>query len=45
MRGRSVRYAKKAMIVAPQPEPTEAGRLMPALRVRDFNFTSLSDAV
>jgi predicted Zn-dependent protease len=26
-------------------EPTEAGRLMPALRVRDFNFTSLSDAV
>src|SRR5688572_26811940 len=28
-----------------RPEPTEAGRLMPALRVRDFNFTSLSDAV
>lgn len=26
-------------------EPTEAGRLMPTLRVRDFNFTSLSDAV
>jgi predicted Zn-dependent protease len=26
-------------------EPVEAGRLMPALRVRDFNFTSLSDAV
>src|SRR3954471_21453259 len=25
MRRRSVRYAKKAMIVAPQPEPTEAG--------------------
>jgi predicted Zn-dependent protease len=28
-----------------RPEPTEVGRLMPALRVRDFNFTSLSDAV
>jgi predicted Zn-dependent protease len=28
-----------------RPEPTSAGRLMPALRVRDFNFTSLSDAV
>ncbi len=28
-----------------RPEPTQAGRLMPALRVRDFNFTSLSDAV
>jgi predicted Zn-dependent protease len=28
-----------------KPEPTAAGRLMPALRVRDFNFTSLSDAV
>jgi predicted Zn-dependent protease len=28
-----------------RPEPTAAGRLMPALRVRDFNFTSLSDAV
>lgn len=28
-----------------RPEPTEAGRQMPALRVRDFNFTSLSDAV
>lgn len=28
-----------------KPEPTAAGRLMPALRVRDFNFASLSDAV
>ena len=28
-----------------RPEPTAAGRLMPALRVRDFNFSSLSDAV
>jgi predicted Zn-dependent protease len=28
-----------------RPEPTAAGRLMPALRVRGFNFTSLSDAV
>lgn len=28
-----------------RPGPTAAGRLMPALRVRDFNFTSLSDAV
>jgi predicted Zn-dependent protease len=28
-----------------RPESTAAGRLMPALRVRDFNFTSLSDAV
>jgi predicted Zn-dependent protease len=28
-----------------RPEPTEAGRLMPALRVRDFNFASLSEAV
>ena len=28
-----------------RPEPTAAGRLMPALRIRDFNFTSLSDAV
>ena len=28
-----------------RPEPTAAGRLMPAVRVRDFNFTSLSDAV
>jgi predicted Zn-dependent protease len=28
-----------------RPEPVAAGRLMPALRVRDFNFTSLSDAV
>ena len=26
-------------------EPTAAGRMMPALRVRDFNFSSLSDAV
>jgi hypothetical protein len=28
-----------------RPELAEAGRLMPALRVRDFNFTSLSEAV
>lgn len=28
-----------------RPEPTAAGRMMPALRVRGFNFTSLSDAV
>jgi predicted Zn-dependent protease len=28
-----------------RPEATAAGRLMPALRVRDFNFSSLSDAV
>jgi predicted Zn-dependent protease len=28
-----------------RPEVTAAGRLMPALRIRDFNFTSLSDAV
>jgi predicted Zn-dependent protease len=28
-----------------RPEPTAAGRLMPALRVSNFNFTSLSDAV
>ncbi len=28
-----------------RPEPTEAGRMMPALRVRDFNFASLSEAV
>jgi predicted Zn-dependent protease len=28
-----------------RPEPTEAGRMMPALRVRGFEFTSLSDAV
>ena len=27
------------------PEPTAAGRMMPALRIRDFNFASLSDAV
>jgi predicted Zn-dependent protease len=26
-------------------EPTDAGRLMPALRIREFDFTSLSDAV
>jgi len=28
-----------------RPEPTTAGRMMPALRIRDFNFASLSDAV
>ncbi len=28
-----------------RPEPTAAGRMMPALRVRNFNFSSLSDAV
>jgi predicted Zn-dependent protease len=28
-----------------RPEPTEAGRMMPALRIRGFNFESLSDAV
>jgi predicted Zn-dependent protease len=28
-----------------RPEPTEAGRMMPALRARGFEFTSLSDAV
>jgi predicted Zn-dependent protease len=28
-----------------RPIPTAAGRMMPALRVRDFNFSSLSDAV
>jgi predicted Zn-dependent protease len=28
-----------------RPEPTVAGRMMPALSVQDFNFTSLSDAV
>jgi predicted Zn-dependent protease len=28
-----------------RPEPAAAGRMMPALRVRNFNFTSLSDAV
>ena len=27
------------------PEPTAPGYMMPALRIRDFNFTSLSDAV
>jgi hypothetical protein len=27
------------------PELTAAGRMMPALRIKDFNFTSLSDAV
>ena len=28
-----------------KPEPTAAGRMMPALRIKNFNFTSLSDAV
>ena len=28
-----------------RPEAVAAGRRMPALRIRDFNFTSLSDAV
>ena len=28
-----------------KPEPTTAGRMMPALRIKNFNFTSLSDAV
>ena len=28
-----------------RPEPTAAGRMMPALRVRNFDFTSSSDAV
>ena len=28
-----------------RPEPVAAGRMMPALRVRDFDFTSSSDAV
>ena len=28
-----------------RPEAVAAGRHMPALRIRDFNFTSLSDAV
>jgi predicted Zn-dependent protease len=28
-----------------RPEPTTAGRMMPPLRIRDFNFASLSDAV
>jgi len=28
-----------------RPEPTAAGRMMPSLRIRGFNFTSLSDAV
>jgi predicted Zn-dependent protease len=28
-----------------RPEPTTAGRMMPALRIRGFNFASLSDAV
>lgn len=28
-----------------RPEPTGAGRLMPALRIKQFDFTSLSDAV
>ena len=26
-------------------EPTAAGQVMPAIRAKDFNFTSLSDAV
>jgi hypothetical protein len=26
-------------------ESTQAGQIMPALRIRDFNFTSSSDAV
>jgi len=28
-----------------RPVLTTAGRLLPALRVREFNFSSLSDAV
>src|SRR5262249_14952977 len=28
-----------------RPEPTSAGRMMPALRIRGFNFESLSNAV
>ena len=28
-----------------RPEPTAAGRLMPALRISHFDFSSLSDAV
>jgi predicted Zn-dependent protease len=28
-----------------RPEPTAAGMMMPALRIRDFNFESSSDAV
>ena len=28
-----------------RPVPTTAGRMMPALRVRDFDFSSSSDAV
>jgi predicted Zn-dependent protease len=28
-----------------RPEAVAAGRYMPGLRIRDFNFTSLSDAV
>ncbi len=28
-----------------RPEPTAAGRMMPALRVSNFNFTSVSEAV
>ena len=28
-----------------RPELVAAGRMMPALRIRDFNFTSSSDAV
>ena len=28
-----------------RPVPTSAGRMMPALRIREFNFSSSSDAV
>jgi predicted Zn-dependent protease len=28
-----------------RPEPVAAGRMMPALRIKGFNFSSLSDAV
>ena len=28
-----------------RPVATAAGRMMPALRIRDFTFSSLSDAV
>jgi predicted Zn-dependent protease len=28
-----------------RPQPTAAGRMMPPLRIRDFNFASLSEAV
>ena len=37
--------ARTGSTTSVDPEPTAAGRLMPALRIRDFNFTSLSDAV